>query len=107
MCNYYDDVQALSDYVEKEFPRMTPEINPNLSLEQFREANSKYYGARQALIMCSNNMLKDPMLILDQLEQKYEMTSLWDTKQVINKMHFSNAAKAVRQMYWYLSERRK
>lgn len=106
MKNYLDDINRLNDYVEKNFTRPNDVIFHCNTVEEIREVNSRYWGAREALLKCSENPLKDPLDILDDLEQEFERISLFDSKQKINKEHFNRASRAVHEMYDFLLEER-
>lgn len=94
--NYSDDVCLLMDYVKEHF-----------SYTQDPVTSAKYYAAKEAVFRCSENLMKDPLEVLDTLANDYELKSLFDVKQKINKEEYHNAAEAVRELYNYLLKERK
>lgn len=109
MIIYSDELDRLKIFADNTFKRVSysDEIdNPGLTkeekIEKMRAANSRFWGAKEALLRCSENQLKDPMDILEDVKDEFDNISLWDCKQKINKDHFREAAFAVDELLRYL-----
>lgn len=100
--DYSSEIKALEKYVNECQLKKTFSDTINL-----RIVNAKMYGAKEALKRCEKNTTKDPIRVLDELEQEFESISLWDSTQKINKEHYNIASREVHRLWCFLIDERK
>lgn len=113
LVNYLDEINQLYSFANKAWPSASEILDTygtggddktygEGSKEILRNINAGRWGALEAVKRCSENPLKDPYIILDETEQEFNMKSLFDCTQKINKEFYATAANAVHYVIEYL-----
>lgn len=100
---YDGDIAFLIECIQTNFP---PAISREiLSEETFRKVNTQCWVSRYALVVCQDRITDDPIDIIEELIEKYEIQSLF-SKQELNKKNYNDATDALKFLYGELGSKR-
>lgn len=105
MVNYLDEINFLNKILYETFWPMVTNRN-NDDIDGLRIGVSSYWAASYAVAKCYDNPLRDPIEILDEYANTYQVEGLFD-QQDINKKNYNSAYLAIEKLREKLIKRRK
>lgn len=86
--NYIDEIEWLQMYIFNQYPREEALCSPNEdAITLFRKTDSRYWASRKAIYKCSIDAEKDPLDVLEDLLNEFNVEQLF-AKQEINIKHY-------------------